>query len=298
MRPANVVTAVADVLAGTAIAGYFIPTVVYSGGFWWGELPPNTFSAAAVLILCLSTIGLYSGGIILNDVFDAELDKIERPERPIPSGLISRNAAAVFGGIFFFIGVFAAGLYSKEAQYLAIAIMVSCLVYDKYLKHHSFFGPLNMGLCRGFNLLLGISIVSGQVQQLWYLAVIPVLYIAAITMISRGEVHGGSRHVLYFAASLYLLVIGAIAAFGIRNAQVVPTLIFLGIFAVMIFIPLFKALKNPTGPNIGKAVKSGVIALILMNAAWASAFGVWHVAILISLLLPLSLVLSKAFAVT
>jgi len=292
MRPANVVTAIADVLAGMAIAGYFLRQQDgwLAGPFWLSYIP--------VLLLCIATIGLYAGGIILNDVFDAELDRIERPERPIPSGLISRNAAAIFGGVFFFIAIFAAGLYSDEARYLAVAIMISCLVYDKYLKHHVVFGPLNMGLCRGLNLLLGISIVPGMVQQLWYLAIVPILYIAAITMISRGEVHGGNKNTLYFAAILYLLVIGCIAGFGIWNSQVPLTAFFLALFAVMIFTPLFRAMKNPIGPNIGKAVKSGVIALILMNAAWASAFGIWHIAIVITILLPISLLLSKAFAVT
>ncbi|MNT67079.1 hypothetical protein D3C72_2051950 [compost metagenome] len=66
----------------------------------------------------------------------------------------------------------------------------------------------------------------------------------------------------------------------------------------MIFTPLFIAMQDPSGARIGKAVKSGVIALILMNAAWASAFGMLHIAIFIVLLLPVSILLSKAFAVT
>ncbi|WP_448635930.1 hypothetical protein [Pedobacter panaciterrae] len=63
-------------------------------------------------------------------------------------------------------------------------------------------------------------------------------------------------------------------------------------------MPLLKAIQNPIGPNIGKAVKAGVIALILMNAAWASVFADWKVALSIVILLPLSILLSKAFAVT
>ncbi|OYZ46911.1 MAG: polyprenyltransferase, partial [Sphingobacteriales bacterium 24-40-4] len=74
MRPANIATSVADVLAGIAISGYFL-------GAGQEFLP--------VILLCLSTIGLYGGGIVFNDVFDAELDKIERPERAIPSGAVS-----------------------------------------------------------------------------------------------------------------------------------------------------------------------------------------------------------------
>jgi 4-hydroxybenzoate polyprenyltransferase len=282
MRPANVVTSVTDVLAGIAIAGFYFSAENY--------LP--------VLLLCIATIGLYSGGIIFNDVFDAELDKIERPERPIPSGLISKNAASIFGGIFFFVGIFAAGLYSPTSRYIAAAIMIACLTYDKWMKHHPIFGPLNMGLCRGLNLMLGVSIIGSSLSQWWFLAIVPIVYIASITMISRGEVHGGSKKMLYFGGLLYLIVILAVLFFAWTRNNITYASIFVLPFALMIFLPLYKAIQNPIGPNIGKAVKSGVIALILMNAAWASAFGALNAAIFIVILLPVSLLLSKAFAVT
>lgn len=299
MRPANVVTSVADALAGMAIAGYFMNWSDYAGGgyhFYDQAILDNFY--LPVILLCISTIGLYSGGIIFNDVFDAELDKVERPERPIPSGLISKNAASIFGGIFFFIGIFAAGLYSPASRYIAAAIMIACLTYDKWAKHHSILGPLNMGLCRGLNLLLGVSIINSALQTWWFLAIIPIIYIASITMISRGEVHGGSKKMLYFGGLLYAIVITSILFFAYTKAYFIYALVFVIPFALMIYLPLLKAIKNPIGPNIGKAVKSGVIALILMNAAWASAFGVFQIALFILILLPVSLLLSKAFAVT
>jgi hypothetical protein len=117
-------------------------------------------------------------------------------------------------------------------------------------------------------------------------------------MISRGEVHGGSKKMLYFGGLLYALVIIGILYFAYSNGYLSYAPVFIIPFALMIFIPLSKAIKNPIGPNIGKAVKSGVIALILMNAAWASAFGVFQIALFIVILLPVSLLLSKAFAVT
>ncbi|WP_216641575.1 UbiA-like protein EboC [Pedobacter ginsengisoli] len=285
MRPANVVTSVADVLAGIAIAGAFSISS-------WNSLQ------LPVILLCISTIGLYSGGIIFNDVFDADLDKVERPERPIPSGLISKKAATIFGAVFFFIGIAAANLFGTTTSVIAVSIMIACLTYNKWAKHHSILGPLNMGFCRGLNLLLGVSIISSQVQQWWFLALVPIIYIASITMISRGEVHGGSKKMLYFAALLYAVVIASILFFATTRGGLPITLAFIIPFALMIFIPLLKAIKNPIGPNIGKAVKSGVIALILMNAAWASVFADWKVALSIVILLPLSILLSKAFAVT
>lgn len=68
------------------------------------------------------------------------------------------------------------------------------------------------------------------------------------------------------------------------------------------FLPNFRkiivAIKDPTGPNIGKTVKTGVLTLILMNAAWVSLSGQWEMAIFVVLLLPVSIRLGKKFAVT
>ncbi|MEO8414673.1 MAG: UbiA-like protein EboC [Ginsengibacter sp.] len=286
MRPANIVTAIADVLAGVAISGF----AINPGLFVNHTLP--------IILLSMSTVGLYGGGVVFNDVFDAELDKIERPERPIPMGIISEKEGALLGIFLLLLGMAAAFIVNPISGLIAIAISVSALVYDKWGKHHAFLGPLNMGLCRGLNLLLGISILATQLNLYWQVAFVPVVYIAAITMISRGEVHGGKSKPLYFAGFLYILVAASILIISFYNKNLLLTLIFLLLFAWMIFVPLFTAIQQPVGKNIGKAVKAGVIALILLNASWAAAFGFPWLALLIVLLLPLSLYLAKKFAVT
>ncbi len=281
-RPANIVTAIADILAGIAIAGYFTSDA---------EFQPIAY-------LILATVGLYGGGVVLNDVFDADLDRIERPERPIPRGVVSVVEAGTFGVFLLSSGIAAAFLVSSSSGTLAFIIAVAAVVYDKWGKHHSFLGPVNMGLCRGLNLLLGISILPDQIGHFWIVGLVPLIYIAAVTMVSRGEVHGGSRRTLLAAGILYGTAILAILFAGIRNKEVLATGIFTVAWVYMIFTPLIRASRNPQGPLIGKAVRAGVIALILMNAAWAAAFGFPVVALVIASLLPISILLARMFAVT
>src|SRR5436853_152067 len=102
----------------------------------------------------------------------------------------------------------------------------------------------------------------------------PVLLLCISTSgLYGGEVHGGNKNLLYAASFLYILVISFIFYFAITNkVTIIFTVIFLLAFAWIIFNPLLKAIKQPIGKNIGKAVKAGVIGLILMNASWASAF--------------------------
>jgi 4-hydroxybenzoate polyprenyltransferase len=288
MRPANIVTAIADILAGIIISGYL-------------ALPE--FSLLPVFLLVLTTIGLYGGGVVFNDVFDAELDKIERPERPIPSGLISKKNATVFALFLLVMAIMSASFVHKEgllsiSALLAFIIAVAAIVYDKWGKHHSLLGPVNMGLCRGFNLLLGMSIIPAAVMQYWWLGIFPIIYIAAITMISRDEVHGSKKKTLYAAASFYLIVLAAISWFAYAKTNQLYAVWFIGLFGIMIFLPLSKAIKDPVAKNIRQSVKAGVLAVILMNAAWAAAFGAIGWALIILCLLPLSISLARLFAVT
>lgn len=288
MRPANIVTAIADILAGIVISGYFTAP---------------QYLLAPVLFLVLATIGLYGGGVVFNDVFDAELDKIERPERPIPSGLISKQSASILGLLLLLMAIIAAYFVHKEgllslSVLFAVIIAIAAVVYDKWGKHHAWLGPINMGLCRGFNLLLGVSIVPAAITQYWWLGIFPLIYIGAITMISRDEVHGGKKKTLYAAAFLYLIVLTAISWFAYSNDQLLYALGFILLFAVMIFLPLNKAIKDPVAANIRQSVKAGVLSVILMNAAWAAAFGSTGWALIILCLLPLSVLLAKLFAVT
>lgn len=282
-RPANLVTAVADVLAGMAIAGYLnIPDAAPAPVGW----------------LCLSTIGLYGGGVVFNDVFDADLDAIERPERPIPSGKVSRTMAAIWGTSLLLVGILAAFRVNQTAGLLAVGIAIAALVYDRWGKHHNWLGPLNMGLCRGLNLLLGVSVLPEQVQPWAWVALVPIAYIAAITAISRGEVHGGDTRTLRLAGLLYAGVIATLAAIAYVRNQLPTALLFLAYFGFSIFVPLWRAVREPVGRNIGMAVKAGVLLLIVMDAAWVAAFAPLPFALLVACLLPLSRLLAKVFAVT
>lgn len=280
-RPANLPTAAADILAGVAIAG-----VVSSQVF---GLP--------VFYLVFSSVFLYAGGVVLNDVFDAELDKIERPERPIPSGLIPLKSAALFGVLLLLVGIVLAFLVQRSSGIIAMALAVAIVLYDGFSKKYSFLGPLNMGLCRGLNLILGMSVL-GQSANWWY-AAIPLVYIFAITLISRGEVHGNNKSHIIWAGALYAAVIFAVVSIvTFRTDHIVQTAPFLALFAFLVYRPLIRAYQLNSPERIKKAVMAGVLSLVVLDASLAVGFSTWWYGLLLLLLLPLSILLSKIFAVT
>ena len=290
-RPANIVTAWADVLAGAALVGVSISLA--------GQVTPGV-AVQNVGWLLLATTGLYGGGVVFNDVFDAKLDAIERPERPIPSGVVSVLDASMFG-IFLFIGGIAAAWQSSwESGLLAVLIAFAALLYDKFSKHQTLWGPVNMGMCRGMNLLLGASVVPSIMAEVAPLCVLPILFIGAITLISQGEVHGGTSAKGWQAVGLLGLVILLMLILPLTGYSYILLygVVFIFFFVWLVLPPFVKAARNPGPHMIRKAVKAGILGLIPLNAAIASGFAGWEYGLLIVLLLPISIGLGKMFAVT
>jgi 4-hydroxybenzoate polyprenyltransferase len=250
MRPPNVATALADVLAGYAVA--------------------RLGNHAALPWLLVSTAALYAGGVVLNDFFDRDLDGVERPERPIPSGRVTPQSAAALGAGLLAIGVVSASLATRAAGLVALVTAACVLLYDMWGKRQIVVGPLNMGLCRGLNLLLGVAAVPAALVSWWFLACLPILYITAVTALSRGEVHGATRRVAAFA----LISLGAVLAGLLGLALTVgqgPGAVAAVVLIVLLawrVIPAFRGAYLSPGPaTIRHAIKTGVLSLAILDAA-------------------------------
>jgi len=253
LRPANVATALADVLAGFAIAGLR--------------------NGAALPWLLVSSSCLYAGGVVLNDVFDRDLDRVERPERPIPSGRVTARSAGALGGTLLAAGVAAAAGATAAAGGVALAIAAAVLLYDGWGKRQAPIAPLNMALCRALNLMLGVAAVPSALGPAWPIATVPLLYIYAITALSRGEVHGGSARAATSALIILLTSIGALLLVVLRGPQHwAPALVLVAALCWRV-VPAFMAARGRPGPGtIRAAVKRGVLSLVLVDATIAATY--------------------------
>lgn len=296
LRPPNLLTALADILGGVAVIYGLNADLMGAASSLEPWLLTHQWS---ILILGISSMCLYGGGVVLNDYFDAALDAIERPERPIPSGRVPAKHA-LLGGLFLLLGgVLMAFTVTNLSGYLALAIALLVVLYDAVTKKNGVLGPVNMGLCRGANLLMGMSLL-GTIDTFHYgLAVIPLIYIAAITLISRGEVHGGNSTALSLGIGVYLLVVIMVGSLGTLNSfDVLEAAPFLLLFLVLVLPPAWVARQGKDPTSIKRAVKMGVLALIPLNAALAAGFSGWIFGLLLLILLPLSLLTARLFAVT
>ncbi len=272
MRLPNVFTAVADILLGTLITRQLAPELFAE----YGWLP--------FLGLMLASGCLYCAGMVWNDYCDLEQDRRERPFRPLPAGRIQRSTALVLGVTLLVAGVAAALLAKLQTEvpgwqpvWLALGLVVAILLYDAWLKR-TVLGPLSMGACRFFNVLLGLSLLDpdllGTATRL-HLAGVVGIYIVGVTWFARREAQTSERRqlggsVAVIAASLLLALLLPLHR---SEGTVTPAYPFVLVgFGFLIGRRIAAAVQKPTPDRVQAAVKRMILGLILLDALLASVF--------------------------
>jgi len=298
-RIPNVFTAMADIVAGFVFAR--------------GELTP----LPSFVCLIVASSLLYMAGMVLNDVFDLEQDRNERPERPIPSGRISRSTATGVGWAMLFAGVaiaWAAGFLPAGSQSAAISwrsgliatLLAACIVaYDAAMKRTPA-GPVFMGACRFFNILLGMS-VAGQIAcggpvwllryeqgQLLVAGAIGV-YIAGVTWFARAEASESHRGqlaggLLTMTAGLLMLAaypwLPDLPLFHFRGLETLWWQLLVVLIGFTIVRSAAMAVYDPRPARVQNSVKTAILSLIVLDAAICTIVDPYAAFGVLALLLP------------
>ena len=169
-RASNLPTVWTNVLAGVVLSG-----------------EPHVRNA---LLAGASTTLTYLGGMALNDVLDVDEDKLNKPERPIPSGRLTVKEAAVFAALLFAAGLALLALCSMKTVLAGVALIAAVASYDS-LHKKSALTVLLMASCRALVFVIAALAVSGHVNG-WVLtaAAAQFAYIVALTGIARAEKKG------------------------------------------------------------------------------------------------------------
>lgn len=290
LRIPNVFTAVADVTMGFLFVGQSVQQF------------PLSFIAIVAASSCL-----YLAGMVLNDVFDFEVDLAERPQRPLPSGRISRKTATVLGlslmatGLTFgwLAGFIHGGPYPLRSGILATLLAVMIVLYDGVVKKTSL-APLAMGACRLFNVLFGMSVavnldsLLGYTPAQWLIAGGFGVYIVGVTLFAREEAVTSRRSNLVVAACVMLTGIMMLGFFPWASLAPPTRFTTAGAWPFLLFILMASvirrcgfAIHNPTPGNVQVTIKQAILSLIVLNAAIILAVAATVPAVLVfSLLIP------------
>jgi MFS family permease len=162
------------------------PTVV-SNAVAGAVLVSTTAPTGTVVLVAVAMALFYTAGMVLNDVLDEEIDRRERPERPLPSGQVTRRAAliAVIGLFIFGEALLAVeGLAPFGAGLGLVALIV---LYDAWHKGNVL-SPVLMAGCRALvYVIAGLAVADSLPAELWGAAALLLVYVVGLTQVAKAE---------------------------------------------------------------------------------------------------------------
>lgn len=291
MRAPAALTVPGDVLAGAAAAGR----------------RPDVSTAA----LAASSVCLYWAGMALNDWADRDLDAVERPERPIPSGRVAAPVAlgAAVGLTAASLGL-AAAADGRRALGVAVPLAATVWAYDLWAKPRPV-GPVVMAAARGLDVLLGAR--AGRTRSALPAAATVAGHTLAVTALSRAEVTGAQPWLPRTTLAATTAVAAATTALGAGPARrqgtghgrgtgrrhhrlgVVGGLLAYGATAGR---AQAQAVADPSPGTVRKAVGAGILGLIPLQAALTAGAGALRSALPLAAAFPLARALSRRVSPT
>ncbi len=265
IRPANSVAAGLAVLLGVIIAT--------------GTIPPASLPLIAVVFL------VTAAGNVINDYCDSEIDAINRPDRPIPSGAVTKKGALVYSVILFAAGIAICLLPFVNPLCLAFAIINSAILvlYAKTFKGMPLIGNICVSYLAASIFLFGGAFagIEGLMQN---------TVIAAITffaMLSRellkdaedmeGDRAGGAKTlpmIIGVPKTGKLCLVLALAGIIISLLPIIKfySIYYLALIAVADAIILFAVAKGARAADSKALIDSKATTILKAGMFLATAF--------------------------
>jgi 4-hydroxybenzoate polyprenyltransferase len=278
--------------------------------------PPQKF-----LGLLASSSGLYLAGMVLNDVFDREIDAKERPNRPIPSGKVPLKNAIGLAVLLIAVGTGAASTVSPTSLIVAVILLANILLYDGWAKKTPI-GPIAMGSCRFLNVILGASAAGSSLKDVFAMPQLLVaigmgVYVTGVTLFAKKEAERSKRGPLMGA--LLVIDLGLLLLLCWIAPQVQPYFERLGItvihgdadpwrgmviLAMVAFVlnrRVLAAISDPSPMAVQNAVRVLLLSIITIDAMliynWLGDAGTLYAVGVIALLIP-SFLLGRWMSIT
>ncbi len=138
--------------------------------------PPPLILAAFLSVFCISAAIL-----VLNDFFDVETDRINAPQRPIPSGAVSPSEALALSLLLLLAGFVLSWLVNLTVLLIAVCLTIIGFLYNRKFKKSGLPGNMMVSFSVGMTFIYGGASVGLPFSR-------PVLFFALIAaLIDLGE---------------------------------------------------------------------------------------------------------------
>lgn len=243
-RPLSTLTGVLAVILGGYVAGT---------GAW-----------DKIALAALATLFVSAAANAWNDYRDIDIDRINQPQRPLPSGMVSPRAVLIFSIILAVLSVGLAALISPTALLIAVASNVLLYVYSVWLKSTVLLGNATVALISAMSPVFG-GVAAGNVRpSLWLGAIIFVGILGREVLKTLADYDGDQAHHVRTistaigpraARTVFFFLLGATAIVMLapylagHYHAVYAWIVALGVFPVAIYV-IIRVTRERTGPQL------------------------------------------------
>ena len=138
---------------------------VVAGEIIGSESLPTVFVG---LMGFLTGFFISGAAMISNDYFDIDVDRVNHPNRPLPSGRISVPELTILTFLFSAAGFITSGLLGSIALALSVFIWIIGILYNWKFKESGLFGNMMVALSIAWTFIFGGAIVGGlENDMIW-----------------------------------------------------------------------------------------------------------------------------------
>ncbi|MEM2047668.1 MAG: geranylgeranylglycerol-phosphate geranylgeranyltransferase [Candidatus Jordarchaeales archaeon] len=184
-RPHNCLMGGLTVLSSLQVAKVFYG-LLFLNWLWprfW--VFPSRFWEIGVLAYFVYVL-IAAAGNVVNDIYDVEVDRVNKPNRPLPRGAMSVKEAKVLAGVLWSTGCALAFLISFPSGFLAVIFSTVGLLYAAKVKVLGLLGNFVVSFSFAFGYIYGSLVVSSDFG-LFSLPLMVVLFFLTAFCVLQGR---------------------------------------------------------------------------------------------------------------
>jgi geranylgeranylglycerol-phosphate geranylgeranyltransferase len=243
-RPLSTLTGVLAVVLGGYVAGT---------GAW-----------DKIALAALATLFVSAAANAWNDYRDIDIDRINQPQRPLPSGMVSPRAALIFSIVLAGLSILLAAFISPAALVIAVASNMLLYVYSVWLKSTVLLGNAAVALISAMSPIFG-GVAAGNVRpSLWLGAIIFVGILGREVLKTLADYEGDRAHQVRTIATaigpraartVFFFLLGATAIVMLAPylaglyQPIYAWIVALGVFPIAVYV-IIRVTRERTGPQL------------------------------------------------
>lgn len=213
-RPLSTLTGVLAVVLGGYVAGT---------GAW-----------DKIALAALATLFVSASSNAWNDYRDIEIDRINQPQRPLPSGMVTPRAALIFSIVAAILSIIIAAFINPLALAIAVTSNILLYLYSVWLKSTVLLGNMVVALISAMSAVFGGVAAGNPRPSLWLGAIIFTGILGREVLKTLADYEGDKAHNVRTIATVW----------GPRAARIF-FFILLGLTAIIMIAPYYYGNYKP-----------------------------------------------------